>query len=81
MKIHFMRKSKYFVRPKGRIHEKKVAVLLDCVQITSPQFGQLVQLFLNAKNVDLGDIQNDTLLKIQTIDQKGGNTPLTDTIC
>ena len=38
-------------------------------------------LFLNAKNVDLGDIQNDTLLKIQTIDQKGGNTPLTDTIC
>ena len=45
MKIHFMRKSKYFVRPKGRIHEKKVAVLLDFVQITSPQFGQLVQLF------------------------------------
>ena len=60
---------------------KKATVLLDFVQITSPQFGQLVQLFLNAKNVDLGDIQNDTLSKIQTIDQKGGDTPLTDTIC
>ena len=30
----------------------------------SPQFGQLVQLFLNAKNVDLGNIQNDSLSKI-----------------
>ena len=38
--------------------KKKVAVLLDFVQITSIQFGQLVQLFLNAKNVDLSDIQN-----------------------
>ena len=37
---------------------KKTAVFLDFVQITSPQFGQLVQLFLNAKNVDLSDIQN-----------------------
>ena len=52
------------MRPKGRIHEKKVAVLLDFVQITSPQFGQLVQLFLNAKNIDLSDIQNDSLTKI-----------------
>ena len=33
-------------------------------QITSPQFGQLVQLFLNAKNIDLNDIQNDSLSKI-----------------
>ena len=41
---------------------KKAAILLDFVQITSPpspQFGQLVQLFLNAKNVDLRDIQNE----------------------
>ena len=47
---------------------KKVAVLLDFFQITSPspspQFGQLVQLFLNAKNVDLSYIQNDSLSKI-----------------
>ena len=43
---------------------KKVAVLLDFVQITSPQFGQLVQLLLNAKNIDLSDIQNDSLSKI-----------------
>ena len=64
MKIHFMRKSKYFVRPKGRIHEKKVAVLLDFVQITSPQLWKRQQLFLNAKNVDLSDIQNDSLSKI-----------------
>ena len=53
---------------KGRFHEKKGARLLDFVQITSlpcsPQFGQLVQIFLNAKNVDLSDIQNDTLSKI-----------------
>ena len=45
----------------GWFHEKKVAVLLDFVQITSPQFGQLSQLFLNTKNVDLSDIQNDSL--------------------
>ena len=30
----------------------------------SPQFGLLVQHFLNAKNVDLSDIQNDSLSKI-----------------
>ena len=49
----------------GKVSRKKAAVLLDFVQITShpppppsPQFGQLVQLFLNAKNVDLSDIQN-----------------------
>ena len=30
----------------------------------SPQFGQLVPLSLNAKNVDLSDIQNDSLSKI-----------------
>ena len=29
-----------------------------------PQFRQLVQLFLNAKNVDLSDIQNESLSKI-----------------
>ena len=37
---------------------------LDFVQIISPQFGQLVQLFFNAKNVDLSDTQNDSLSKI-----------------
>ena len=62
-----MRKSKYFVRPKGRIHEKKVAVLLDFVQITSPQFGQLVQLFLNAKNVDLSQKKSDTFLDTHVV--------------
>ena len=30
----------------------------------SPQYGQLVQLFLDAKNVDSSDIQNDSLSKI-----------------
>ena len=29
-----------------------------------PQFGQLAQPFFNAKNVDLGDIQKDSLSKI-----------------
>ena len=50
----------------GMVSRKKVAVLLDFVQITSPpspQFGQLVPLSLNAKNVDLSDIQNDSLSK------------------
>ena len=32
--------------------------------LPSNQFGQLVQLFLNAKNIDLSDIQNDSLSKI-----------------
>ena len=44
---------------KGRFHAKKVAVLLDFVQIIPPpKFGQLISLFLNAKNVDLSDFQN-----------------------
>ena len=30
----------------------------------TPQFGQLVPLFLNAKNVDITDIQNDSLGKV-----------------
>ena len=38
----------------GKVSRKKVAVL----------FGQLVPLFLNAKNVDLSDIQNNSLSKI-----------------
>ena len=29
-----------------------------------PQFGELVQIFLNAKDVDFSDIQNDSLSKI-----------------
>ena len=36
----------------------------------SPPFGQLVQLFLNVKNVDLNTIQNDSLSKILAINQK-----------
>ena len=52
---------------KGKVHEKSCCSFLSkFVQITSPppspQFGQLVQLFLNAKNVDLSDIQSDSLL-------------------
>ena len=50
-----------------KVSRKKVAVLLDSVPITSPlspQFGQLVQLFLNAKNIDLSYIQNDSSSKI-----------------
>ena len=50
---------------------ERVAVLLYFVQIApptphppSPQFGPLVQLFLNTKNIDLSDIQNDSLPKI-----------------
>ena len=40
---------------------KKAAVLLDFVQITSPpfpQFGKLLKKILNAKNVNLSNIQN-----------------------
>ena len=47
----------------GTFSRKKSAVLLDFVQITSPQFG-LGQFFLNAKNTDLSNIQNDSLSKI-----------------
>ena len=46
---------------------EKTAVLLEFVQITSPpspQYGKLVQLFLNTTNVDLSDIQNYSLSKI-----------------
>ena len=47
---------------------KNAAGFLDFVQIASsppsPQFGRRVQLFFNAKNVDLSHIQNDTLSKI-----------------
>ena len=47
----------------GKVSRKKVAVLLDFVQITSTP-PPLVPLFLNAKNVDFSDIQNDSLSKI-----------------
>ena len=47
---------------------KKAAILLDFVQITSPfpppNLDNLYNLFLNAKNVDFSDIQNDSLFKI-----------------
>ena len=49
----------------GKVSQKKVALFWDFVQITpSAQFGQLLQLFLNTKNIDLSDIQNDSLPKI-----------------
>ena len=49
----------------GKVSRKKVALFWDFVQITpSAQFGQLLQLFLNTKNIDLSDIQNDSLSKI-----------------
>ena len=49
--------EKITVSVKGRHHEKKGAVLLDFVKLPFPQFGQLVQLFFNAKNVDLSYTQ------------------------
>ena len=49
---------------KGLSHVKKTAVLLDFVQIASPLFGQLVQLFLSTKNVDLSYNQYVSLSKI-----------------
>ena len=44
----------------GKGSRKKAAVLLDYVQITPP----LWTTFLNAKNVDLSDIENDSSSKI-----------------
>ena len=41
----------------GKVSRKKVALFWDFVQITpSAQFGQLLQLFLNTKNIDLSEI-------------------------
>ena len=51
----------------GRFTKKKLLffwILSKLPPPPFPQFGQLVQLFLNAKNVDLNDIQNDSLSKI-----------------
>ena len=49
------------VEHQAKVSRKKVAVLLDFVQINppppSPQFGQL---FFNAQNFDLSDIQNNS---------------------
>ena len=50
----------------GKVSRGKAAVLLVFVQITPPpppQFGQLVQLFVNAENVDLHDLLSKILLK------------------
>ena len=44
--------------------EKKLLFFWILSKLSPPQFEQLVQLFLNAKNVDLSDIQNDSLFKI-----------------
>ena len=50
----------------GRFHKKKLLVFWICPNYLppSPEFGQLVQLFLNAKNDDLIVIKNDSLSKI-----------------
>ena len=49
----------------GKVSRNKFAVLLDFVQITPlPPIWTILQLFLNAKNVDLSDIQNDSLSEI-----------------
>ena len=57
----------FLYHPWGRFHEKSCCSF-GFVQITSPppspKFGQIVPLFLNAKNVDLSVIQNDSLSKI-----------------
>ena len=52
----------------GRLHEKKSSCSFgfckNYLDPPSPKFGQLVPLFFNTKNVDLSDIQNDSLSKI-----------------
>ena len=48
--------SQWNDRSLGRSPEKKTAFLLDFVKITSPLFGQLVQLFSDVKIQDLKDI-------------------------
>ena len=52
----------------GKVSWKKVAVLLDFVQITSPlpllPIWITYKTFFNAKNVDLSNIQNNSLSKI-----------------
>ena len=48
----------------------------------SPQFRQLVPLFLNTNNVDLSDIQNDSLSKILlTYRHRREKTPFVDQKC
>ena len=42
---------------------KKVALLLDFVQITPPNLDHLYN-FFECQNVDLSEIQNDSLFKI-----------------
>ena len=55
-----------WLRCKGRFPEKNCCSFGFCPNYLapSPQFGLLVQLFFNANNVDLSDIQNDSLSKI-----------------
>ena len=50
---------------KGRFSEKGSCSFKFCPNTStpSPHFGQLVPLFFNAKNVDLSDIQKDSLSK------------------
>ena len=51
----------------GKVSRKKLLffwILSKLPPRPLPQLGQLVQLFLNPKNVDLSDIQNDSLFKI-----------------
>ena len=51
---------------KGKFSRKKVTVLLDFVQITSPPSPNLDNLYrlMNAKNVDLSDFKNESLSKV-----------------
>ena len=53
------------IEPLKKVSQKKVARLLYFVQITLlPLIWTTCTTFLNAKNVDLSDIQNDSLSKI-----------------
>ena len=45
----------------GTVSRGKTAVLLDFVQITFPQFGQLVQLF---SDVEIQDLKDNLGLKV-----------------
>ena len=67
---------------KGRFHKKKLLVFWILSKLPpprSPQLGQLVQLFLNAKNVDLSGNQNDSFywpkMHLWTVPKKFGEAP------
>ena len=50
---------------KGQLHEENLLFFwILSNYLPPPKFGQAVQLFLNATNVGLSDIQNNSLTKI-----------------